>query len=337
MARHPIGNVWRILAAGLFAMLAGACSAAQEPVIPTTRPTFTPSTVPSPTPTRVFNASATPTPAQDNGTPTPGPSPTSLVGDLPTESPFTPTPTQMLFPDTLKIDYFTTDTTTLSPGDSLTLFWSTKGVDKAIIYRLDPDGQRGQLWNVSRAGSLPVSTRPEDRDVVQFLLSIGEGGNQKEQTLAVPINCTEGWFFDPQPSGCASTPPVISTEVQQLFEHGLMIWVQSEARVYVLFNDSQQPAWAAYPDEFKDGDPESDPSLTPPQGLSQPIRGFGLVWRTRERVRSRLGWATGPEIAFDGTVQGDASVEGGTFYMRNKDANILALSANGESWNLITP
>ncbi len=335
MAGH---NVWRVLAAGVFLIVASACSAAEEPVLPTLRPTFTPSQAPSPTPTRVFDATATPTPLQAAGSPTPGPSPTSLVGDIPTQAPFTVTPTAPLFePGSLQIEYFTTDASSLTPGDTFTLFWSAKGVDKAVIYRLDADGKRGQLWNVSRAGSLKVTVRTEDKDVAQFLLSIGDSDNHVEQTLAVPIKCTEGWFFDPQPGGCAPSAPVISAEVEQTFERGLMIWVQAESRVYVLFNDSQQPSWTYYPDEFKDGDPESDPSLSPPPGLLQPIRGFGLVWRTREKVRSRLGWATSAEAPFDGTLQGDATVDGGVMYLRAKDSNVLELSDKGASWKLITP
>jgi hypothetical protein len=105
----------------------------------------------------------------------------------------------------------------------------------------------------------------------------------------------------------------------------------------VLVNDGQKPAWTYYPDEFKDGQPESDPAIVPPQGLLQPVRGFGLVWRTQERVRNRLGWATAGELPFDGMLQGDATVEHGVMYIRAKDGNIFELSDKGANWKLITP
>jgi hypothetical protein len=61
------------------------------------------------------------------------------------------------------------------------------------------------------------------------------------------------------------------------------------------------------------------------------------VWRTRERVRERLGWATSAEFPFDGMLQGDATLEGGVMYLRAKNGNILELSDKGASWKLITP
>ena len=336
MAARWIGKVWWA-AAMMVILLLAACGAAEQPVLPTPRPTFTPSLEPSATFTRVFNASPTPTALQP-AVATAGPSPTFILGAVPTRPNWTPTATALSYaPGELQIEYFTTDTTSLKPGDKLTLFWSAKGVEKAIIYRLDPAGKRGQLWNVGRAGSLDVTTRSEDRNSVQFLLSIGDANTHLEQTLAVPIGCTEVWFFDPQPDGCPASTAVVTTEVQQPFEKGMMIWVQSQARVYVLFNDGQQPAWATYPDDFKDGQPETDPSINPPSGKLQPRRGFGLAWRSHPRVRDRLGWATSPEIPFDGTFQGDATVDNGVMYIRAQDRNVFGLFNKGDSWKLITP
>ncbi len=333
-----LGWLWRQSVAAVLVMTLAACGAAAEPVLPTVRPTYTPTSEASPTPTRTAIPSATPTPAQTAVSEAGGPSPTPLVGEMPTRPRYTLTPTtQPILPGTLQIEYFTTNATAIKPGDSLTLFWSVKGVDKAIIYRLDAKGKREQLWNVARAGSLEVGTRPTDRDVVQFLLFIGDDTTHIEQSFAVPLKCGDAWFFEPQPDGCPSASPVASAEAEQTFEHGLMIWVQAQSRIYVLFNDGQKPAWADFPDEFKDGQPESDPAFAPPQGLIQPIRGFGLVWRAQERVRKRLGWATAAELPFSGMLQGDATVENGVMYIRAKDGNIVELSNKGANWKLITP
>ena len=334
--QHRWASIVRV---GMLALvgLTAACGAVAEPVLPTVRPTYTPSLEPSATATRIFNATPTPTRAQAATTPTEGPSPTPLMGPIPTQSPLTITPTQGLVLGNLEIEYFTTNASSLRPGDKLTLFWSTKGVEKATIYRLDAKGKRQQLWNVARAGSIEVATKAEDRDVVQFLLTIGDATNHLDQTLAVPLSCSEPWFFEPQPSACAPSPAIVSAEVEQTFERGVMVWVQAQTRIYVLFNDNQKPLWAYYPDEFKDGQPDRDPGLSPPAGLFQPIRGFGLVWRTREKVRERLGWATGAEFPFDGMLQGDGTVEGGVMYIRDKSGNILELSDKGVSWKLITP
>ncbi len=190
---------------------------------------------------------------------------------------------------------------------------------------------------MGRSGTLDVDTRPEDGNIAQFLLTIGEGDSAVQQTLAVPVGCTQVWFFDPQPDGCPSADPVTSTEVEQPFERGTMLWVQAQTRVYVLFNDGQQPAWATYPDQFKDGQPETDPSIIPPSKLLQPKRGFGLVWRSHTLVRQRLGWATNPETSFTGTLQGDATVDNGVMYIQAQDHIIYGLFNKGASWKLITP
>ncbi len=334
-----IGCPWRAAAAGVVivvAVLAAACSAAADPVLPTVRPTYTPSI--EATASQALKATATSTATPADLSATAGPSPTALLGDTPTRPRYTLTPTtQAILPGTLQIEYFTTSATSVAPGDKLTLFWSVRGVTKAIIYRLDAKGKREQLWNVSRAGSLEVETRTSDRDTAQFLLYVGDDTTHLEQTLSIPLKCGESWFFEPPPTSCPSSPVLASAEVQQTFQRGLMIWVQAQSRVYVLYNDGQKPAWDYFPDEFKDGQPDRDPALVPPQGLLQPIRGFGLVWRTRSRVRDRLGWATAAEAPFDGSLQGDATVDGGVMYIRAKDSNILQLSDNGASWKLITP
>jgi hypothetical protein len=70
--------------------------------------------------------------------------------------------------------------------------------------------------------------------------------------------------------------------------------------------------------------------------LLQPIRGFGLVWRSHDKVRQRLGWATSPEVPSDGAFQGDGMIDNGTLYIRTRDGSILALSNKGDSWKLVT-
>ncbi len=49
--------------------------------------------------------------------------------------------------------------------------------------------------------------------------------------------------------------------------------------------------WLAFPDIFKDGQPETDPNIVPPANFQQPKRGFGQVWRDNQNVRDALGWA----------------------------------------------
>jgi hypothetical protein len=86
----------------------------------------------------------------------------------------------------------------------------------------------------------------------------------------------------------------------QTFEQGVMIWRGDEERIYVLFSDG---VWLAFDDTFREGEPEFDSTLRPPEGRQQPVRGFGKVWRTHPDVRTKLGWATAREDGVTAQVQ----------------------------------
>jgi hypothetical protein len=102
-------------------------------------------------------------------------------------------------------------------------------------------------------------------------------------------------------------------EVQELwsamqpFERGRMIWVDQleEDTVYILTHatDESGGTWQAYPDTFREGDLESN-DLTPPDGLLEPIRGFGKVWREKlDGPDARIGWALALEQGYVGEMQ----------------------------------
>lgn len=97
------------------------------------------------------------------------------------------------------------------------------------------------------------------------------------------------------------TPTIGEIQVaEQLFQRGRMFWVQPTQQIWVLaLNGEGRGAWTIYPDTFRDDtDPELDASLVAPDGLLQPTRGFGKLWRTNQEVRDALGWATTPEFGY---------------------------------------
>ena len=88
----------------------------------------------------------------------------------------------------------------------------------------------------------------------------------------------------------------------QPFERGVMLWDGADLpSIYVGLGASED--WAHYVDRFEEGDPERDPDLVPPEGLLQPVRGFGRIWREEEGIRPALGWALASEFGFAGTWQ----------------------------------
>jgi hypothetical protein len=99
------------------------------------------------------------------------------------------------------------------------------------------------------------------------------------------------------------------TAVHQPFERGFMIYVPDRKAVWVFVQPETAISsaftaglWLAYADTFSEGEPETDPALVAPEGLIQPKRGFGKVWRENGPVRAALGWATEIELPYPATV-----------------------------------
>jgi hypothetical protein len=86
---------------------------------------------------------------------------------------------------------------------------------------------------------------------------------------------------------------------EQLFEHGRMFWVGPIKQIWVLkITNEGHGTWEIYSDDFKDGEPENDPSIVPPDGRYQPQRGFGKLWRESPGLREALGWGVTPEFGY---------------------------------------
>lgn len=86
---------------------------------------------------------------------------------------------------------------------------------------------------------------------------------------------------------------------EQPFQRGRMFWLEPIGQIWVIVETSPGFGyWQVFEDVFKEGDAELDPAIVAPTGLSQPIRGFGLIWRSGENVRQELGWASDIEVGF---------------------------------------
>lgn len=106
--------------------------------------------------------------------------------------------------------------------------------------------------------------------------------------------------------------------VEQPFEHGRMFWVGAtfterclgehaftpgSGEIWVaLFDESGDSGkWLIFVDDWDETtDQPYDLELIAPEGLQQPVRGFGKVWREKltDEQRQELGWAEYDEIAF---------------------------------------
>ncbi|MBZ0299183.1 MAG: hypothetical protein K8J31_05565 [Anaerolineae bacterium] len=145
--------------------------------------------------------------------------------------------------------------------------------------------------------------------------------------------CDSTWFFIlPRPDHCPATRATTSQAVFQEFENGLMIWIQHEDTIYVMYHDFAPPAWESFEDQFEEGMPEVDESweLPPSPELFQPHRGFGMLWRGNPIVRARIGWALDEwEVPFSSTVQ---TGEDDAIFLQDPYGGVVVLMPGQRDW-----
>ena len=125
--------------------------------------------------------------------------------------------------------------------------------------------------------------------------------------------------------GCpVSGGTVIFAMAAQPFERGNMFWRSDTRQIYALASNGQ--FWQVA-DNWQEGMPADDPAYAPPAGLIQPVRGFGLVWRSNPAIRDALGWGVQPEAQYDGFWQ---DFERGAMFVANDNSVYALFTAEGQ-------
>lgn len=93
--------------------------------------------------------------------------------------------------------------------------------------------------------------------------------------------------------GCPTEQMQGGFVAEQPFERGYMIWREADRNIFVLYSAGQ---WRSFSDQWQESMPEYSCEATPPRGLLQPKRGFGLVWCEQRGVKEGLGWAITEEL-----------------------------------------
>ncbi len=231
------------------------------------------------------------------------------------------------------ISYFSASAYEADPGDTVTLEWSTSLAQTVTLWHLMPTGQLGQWWDVSSTGSFEYAIKSEEKNSTVFaLFAEAEGDRSEMATAIITLRCLESWFFENAPDICPAGPALSSTAAIQRFENGVMIWVAEEDQIYVLFDDDSYPGWNRYVDHWDDGEAEYDPTISAPDGLFQPIRGFGLVWRREPGVRDRLGWAVDEESGIETVVQRTSYAKYNETFILDQDGGIWRLFPERSAW-----
>lgn len=123
-------------------------------------------------------------------------------------------------------------------------------------------------------------------------------------------------------------PPVTYVTVRGSFypfEQGFMFWLQDTNKIYVLVNvdNALGGTYSEYVDTWREGMPETDETIVPPAGFTQPERNFGHAWRTYPGVRDALGWGTGSAQDYTALVVHD----GETVVISSPDNRVYQLTA----------
>jgi hypothetical protein len=307
-------------------------------LLPSCQVTFVPVTPTASATPLSLSATATrttPTPLPPTRTPFP-PTWTPLP---PTATPVPPTPTHT--PPAVAIQVFTASPLEILPGESVTLTWQATG-EWATLYRLDEAGRLTEpSYPVSLSGSMVITTHTTARNQAGFILYAGAGDVVEQAMISVALTCPDVWFFADGPDSCP-LPVSSSAMAVEHFERGIMLWLEAagEQRPYneivILYADEAfSPRWQMLVDYWVEGVPEEAPAIVAPEGLYEPVRGFGKVWRENSSVRDRLGWATEEEYLIGtGSFQCTAVSKYSTCYVTGPDGAIVVLEPEGSAWSV---
>lgn len=99
--------------------------------------------------------------------------------------------------------------------------------------------------------------------------------------------------------GCPLNEAVTIPAAWQPFEQGDMLWRGDSNQIYILEANN---SWRSTGDTWREGDAEPVVGDVP-DGMHQPVRGFGKVWFEQPGVRESLGWGVAQEDGFEALVQ----------------------------------
>jgi hypothetical protein len=244
------------------------------------------------------------------------------------------------------------------PGQPVTLTWESVGGTTAEVRQSSPSGALHDPVPVPPSGAVTLTVDASERLLYTFDLLVSDlAGNTDRRSRTVQLLCPDAFFFTdappPQSAGCPFAPAAAVPAAEQAFEHGQMLWlgpipsestadgVSQGASVYVFYDAGVLdvwPVWQRYDDTWSAADSTVDQSLAPPEGLFQPERSFGKVWRQNPDVQTNLGWALAPEQGFAGGYQlkWDYYSKPGDLYLRTADGTILWLAGTGY-WGVWQP
>jgi len=242
---------------------------------------------------------------------------------------------------------FTVEPTEINPGESVTLTWATTGTVRTSLRRMTALGGSFEI-DVPFSGSRVVESEEATRHWNSYeLTTYNSAGITTTRSLTVRIHCATSFFFTTTSLFCPNEPAQSSWAAEQVFEGGRMLWLEQgslvdaqykgQSLIFVLYTSGN--SWELYVATWTPTEPDSDPSIVPPQGLYQPIRGFGKIWRNNPQIQKRLGWALVNERGFETLYQRVSGIDWDNqcHYLSTVDGRVISLCSRGGVWSFVTP
>lgn len=233
---------------------------------------------------------------------------------------------------------FSTDRTTLTEGESVQITWQTRNATEISILWPGAGGTMEGLGEIDPESGTATITPYGSPIHLEVRNDVGSA----TADLTLDVQCANAWvpeLAEARENRCPK-PAETTWAAQQPFERGFMIWMEFNQTIYVFYDQGDPKTYATYPDTFEEGkDLERDPSIKPPSGLDQPIRGFGKVWRENPEVRTKIGWATAPESGFESWQQRyqGFGLHNVTLWMEGFDGTVYELDPMGQIWDVYVP
>lgn len=256
-----------------------------------------------------------------------------------------PAPTPVIITATSPAQRFVivTNTPTASPSPVLA---PTLPGQEVSVSLLGGDGTPTPYLSPTPLNTLtPTFTvTPTDTPQTPGALIQPVGGLAQAGTLtACPSGPTGGFgaLYNASPDlaaqlGCPIGETMSISNAQQGYERGLMLWMSSLGpaggeSIYALFSNG---SYQRFNDTWLEGVDPISLGLTPPNGLIEPIRGFGKVWRDSAGVSEAIGWATTGENGGSATLQ--AFERGEMIYVPQTGQTYILVAGQPGTWTSST-
>jgi hypothetical protein len=241
---------------------------------------------------------------------------------------------------------FTVEPGQVAAGAAVTFTWEVTGTNRVglELYHFQgvAAGPGFRSWdNLPLTGSLSVQLSDLDTGVYPVRLWADDPSAGGYAYGSIAYACFDPFFVGhgspPAGSLCQGGAAVSTHAIQQDFEHGRMIWLQSEESIYILFerDSGVVPAEWTIPDVKDGSQPATLQSFTPPTGKYQPQAQFGRIWERYDLLKT-LGWALTPEQRFTSVAQRGSNLRL-PLYFRLADERVVYLVDNPNFSRMLTP